>query len=43
MRSTFQVLLMSQDSDDSDTGVDYETALDRTGYGRSDQLSRKIN
>ena len=29
-----QVLLTSQDSDDSDVGVDYETALDRTGYGR---------
>ena len=29
-----QVLLTSQDSDDSDIGVDYETALDRTGYGR---------
>jgi len=29
-----RVLLTSQDSDDSDAGVDYETALDRTGYGR---------
>ena len=29
-----KVLLTSQDSDDSDVGVDYETALERTGYGR---------